>query len=630
MAATFFQAASWITAGTANAGQGNSTYKDVSVTGAAVGDLLIAFGAVEGVNVGGASVRSIITQSGTTSSWTLSQPAVVDSADVDVIGGFATVSTAGTIVVRVQVRADATSNHMGAGVLLVPAADWSGTPTWQGTSGNGFVGSATGRLNYTPSANALVFYGGSDWNAANITSNAGTPATPNYAVRAFDTGTYSVWSGWWTAQTASARDYGPSALTGRDMSGVVLNVPASSGTSYTASPSEAVGITDSASRVVAADRSATDGVGVTDSASRIVDAGRSATDGVGVTDVADRTVAAPRDGNDGVGLGDNLSTVLSAVREPADSVGITDSLDVVLTPADVEYSEWSPVDITIGDEIAVDPADPVGITDSVSAVLGVSISPADPVGITDDASRTLSAERAQDDAVGISDSVNAELTGPDIEYSEWSPIDISIGDALEANPADPVGIADSVSVSLGHHYDISISDGVGVEDTGSDQVSVLNFDQADAEGISDIVSTLRAMAAQPIDAVNVTDVITTLLTRARAVSDPVGITDSVTVELISNGGVSIGNDVGLTDEVTVSVIRERSISDGVGIADAVAAGREMTVLIQDAVGVTDQVSIAGIIVIPTVPMTRSVQIENGLRSISMENAVRIVSLIARR
>ena len=91
MALSYFETA-WNSAGTSS---GNGFYKDLTFTGVAVGDLLIVGGVAESHGSGG--TRDVSTQSGTTGTWTLIQPSVVTNSDVDVIGGYATATSAGSI-----------------------------------------------------------------------------------------------------------------------------------------------------------------------------------------------------------------------------------------------------------------------------------------------------------------------------------------------------------------------------------------------------------------------------------------------------------------------------------------------------------------------------------------------------
>src|SRR5690606_20537086 len=84
-------------------GSSGARYKDLTFTGCQVGDLLVVFGFCANYTASGGT-RSVATQAGATSAWTLGSPTVVLDADVDAVGGYATVSTAGDVTVRVTLR----------------------------------------------------------------------------------------------------------------------------------------------------------------------------------------------------------------------------------------------------------------------------------------------------------------------------------------------------------------------------------------------------------------------------------------------------------------------------------------------------------------------------------------------
>lgn len=226
MALTFVDSASWATAGT-NSGTG--FYKDVTFTGVAVGDLLIVGGLAEGANYS-SGVRSASTQSGTTSAWTLIQPAATTASDADALGAYATASSSGTVVVRVQVRPPG-GGHMGAAGIRIPSGEWTGTPTTAT-----FASDADGQV-------SVVLPGGSTYTVAAFVaeynaSAAATgviPAGGTNRVSVLDSGAYTVFVRTWTAQTSGTRNYGPGAtttnasLSGLDATGFVIAVPEAGG-----------------------------------------------------------------------------------------------------------------------------------------------------------------------------------------------------------------------------------------------------------------------------------------------------------------------------------------------------------------------------------------------------------------
>lgn len=229
MALTYVPAASWSTGGT-NSGTG--FYKDFTFTSVAVGDLLVVGGLGESANYA-SGVRSIATQSGTTGTWTLVQPAAVTASDADALGGFATATSSGTIVVRVQIRTAGAAPAMGVSGVRVPAAEWTGTPV-----GFTIFNDADGQVSVTlPGGSTYtVLYWGDDYNASTASTGV-IPTTGTNRESVFVSGAHTVFVRTWTAQASGTRNYGPGAtttnasLTGLDLTGFAIYVPEASGSS---------------------------------------------------------------------------------------------------------------------------------------------------------------------------------------------------------------------------------------------------------------------------------------------------------------------------------------------------------------------------------------------------------------
>lgn len=220
MALTYVETASWATIGTLNSGFG--WYKDITFAGAASGDLIVVFGGSEGNNfVGG--TRAATTQSGSTGSWTLVSPASTFANDTDAIGAWATVSSTGSVTVRVQLRAGS-SDHIGACGILIPAAEWTGTP-----AGTTFVADADGQVSVTLANTSTVFYAAADWSGSSNPGTSNTPAGSTNRTSVFDSEHYSVAVRTWTAQGSGTRAYGPTGLSGDDWTGVVIAVQEAGG-----------------------------------------------------------------------------------------------------------------------------------------------------------------------------------------------------------------------------------------------------------------------------------------------------------------------------------------------------------------------------------------------------------------
>lgn len=127
-------------------------------------------------------------------------------------------------------------------------------------------------------------------------------------------------------------------------------------TDYTASPSDNVGITDTATADQTNDRQATDTVGITDTATALI----SLAAGVPV---------------EPIGITDNATAVTAFTRTPADPVGITDTTTLLQTNFETFADPVAITDSVALDRVPPAAADPVGITDSVEAVIDTTPQP---------------------------------------------------------------------------------------------------------------------------------------------------------------------------------------------------------------------------------------------------------------
>lgn len=98
-----------------------------------------------------------------------------------------------------------------------------------------------------------------------------------------------------------------------------------------AEPADAVTVTDTATRTIAAARSVANPLGLSDAVTAALTRSRVASDGVSLSDTAVRVMAAGRTLADLLGLSDGATTLVTAARGLADSVGLTDSVTATLT-----------------------------------------------------------------------------------------------------------------------------------------------------------------------------------------------------------------------------------------------------------------------------------------------------------
>lgn len=173
--------------------------------------------------------------------------------------------------------------------------------------------------------------------------------------------------------------------------GYVSTVPVTSG-GLTATPSDALGMTDSVSIQSSLARTVADPLGITDSVSTVLTMQRALADGLGMTD--------------------SVATVVSAARPISDNLGMTDTVDIQIT--------------TSG---SVDLDEDLGITDSVAVQISANRDLSDGLGITDSMEIVSDFDREMDDNLGLSDAVTVESS-------------------LSRDIADAMGLTDDVEVLI--------------------------------------------------------------------------------------------------------------------------------------------------------------------------------------
>jgi len=206
----------WDTAGSST---GTGAYKDLVFPGVQVGDLIIAYAASE-EHATAVEVRSIATQFSSVAQvsggWNNILPTTTQNSDADFVGGWGIVTTAGDLTIRGILRNGA-NKQMGVAAIRIPAAYVNSTRGFV----TSFAADADGVVSATIPANSIVFHLGADWTAATMTTST-TPVGGTAIKNNVYTGAYSIWNGMWQNQAAGTRSYGPSGLTGRDMTGAVF------------------------------------------------------------------------------------------------------------------------------------------------------------------------------------------------------------------------------------------------------------------------------------------------------------------------------------------------------------------------------------------------------------------------
>ena len=307
------------------------------------------------------------------------------------------------------------------------------------------------------------------------------------------------------------------------------------GTAHTATPTEAVGISDSTPHGLDAARSEDEAVGISDSTTRVHDAVRSRDEAVGITDDTPHVLDAVRSTDEAVGISDSVESKLVIQVEITESIGISDS-----TTRDLDSQRQ------------VD--EPVGITDDTTRVLDSVRQVDEPVGVTDDTPRVHDAERVIDESVGISDSTVDDLTQDKFETVTEA---VGIADSTERvhdairEVSEPVGVTDSILPA--RTIRVTITESIGISDSTSpaqDQIVEIS----EPVGISDDTAAARDLARTVTEPVGLNDDTAPATTAARTIIEPVGVTDTVTFTLgVANLiKVEITELIGITDSVVAS------------------------------------------------------------------------------
>jgi len=330
-----------------------------------------------------------------------------------------------------------------------------------------------------------------------------------------------------------------------------------SGTSYTKSQDDAVGLLDAVSAVLNVVRQQDDPLGIVDTASARQDLVRSVADAVGLLDTASAKQDVVRAQADAVGLLDTASATQGLVRPPADPTGIVDTAtavqNLIRTQADPEgITDSTTASLSMPRQVD----DPIGLTDVASVVTDLQRAPVDPIGITDSVSATLTSTGAATvvDQVGLTDSASAKLDSVRSAADQVGLLDAaSVGLGFIRTPVDPIGLSDTAAAT--QQTARTTADSVAITDAlALDRALPMN----DPTALTDTVTASLGMNREADDSLGLTDSATAFLDRLRAQHDPVGISDSVTAVLIPGEIDYIGtpiDSIGLTDSVVAVLVR---------------------------------------------------------------------------
>lgn len=631
-----YTATDWITAGTPN---GAVRWKEVTVT-AAAGDLLVAIGFAANFTQS-SPARLVETTAGTTSAWTQGEPAVLIGADVDAVGAWATVTTGGSITVRVSLRVQ--SEHMGAAVIVVPAAEWTGTPTF-----TTFAADADGQVSVTLSGagTSSVIYAGSDWSATDP-GTADTPAGGTNLDTGVDSGQYSWEIRSWTGQTSGTRNYGPSGLSGVDVSGFVLAFTETSDPLNQVKPDTA-GATDAAIPYI--DRPQLVGAGTFTSGTGALSIplpagalGPQDSDKLKNGDLlimacesANQAFTTPSGWNAAGELGTGTAAAAGGVRialfwrwYQAGNVSVADTGDhttgriyairFVDPDTPINGTAQTRVDssatttftspsVTIPTNgmalhfVAID-RDAATTDTELNALTGCTLIGSNTVtsGFGGGVGAAYSYTAGQVTVAGGFDTSLAHayasialnpisLAGGALTQtpadSAGATDSAAVVQSLVRGPADSAGATDSATASLTSGYTPSAADSAGATDAVQISRSVT---AADSAGVTDTGAPQQLAITYTVDdPAGATDAASRVSAMARTAADTAGATDSATVDLSTTQiDRTPADTAGATDAATPTMSAQRSVADSAAGSDAASTVASLDRATADAAGATD-------------------------------------------
>lgn len=315
---------------------------------------------------------------------------------------------------------------------------------------------------------------------------------------------YRILDGTETDRTVTCSDLGQSV--GASAAVLVEIAIASSGSNFTQTPTDNLGVTDS----ITADQ--TRGL---------------SGDVLGLSDVS---VALARDAqtSNSLGLTDSVSVSTGTTQTPSNTEGLTDAVALARTQA---------------------PADAEGLTDSAALVAGWAQTPTDSLGLTDSAQVGLSGSGAinSTDSLGLTDSPQIDLGKT---QAETLGLTDSIGLMVDQAIAESLGLTDSTSVQLSSAGAINPTDQLGLSDSQRFDLAAVSLD---TESLTDAVIAALSVPLTFTDPLGLTDSADVSLNATndwvRTPADVLGLTDSVVFKRITirpNTGITTRPYAGTT------------------------------------------------------------------------------------
>lgn len=207
----------------------NNYYKEITLD-VAVGDMIVAYGIADRYTRALGSRSITASGAASISSWTLTtlaSPSV--NADIEFQAGFATVTGAGSLTVRVVLRS---LGAMMVGLWHIPSAEVGGSPGWNQTLLNDTDAMSTAITSPDPTMYLMM-----GANPTSVSFSGGTLASGGTFDGALSHTTYSTMAARWPFEVGGAKAYGVTGRAAQDFYGAIfrMDLPANQFTKNTPS-----------------------------------------------------------------------------------------------------------------------------------------------------------------------------------------------------------------------------------------------------------------------------------------------------------------------------------------------------------------------------------------------------------
>jgi hypothetical protein len=423
-----------------------------------------------------------------------------------------------------------------------------------------------------PAAGSFTGESGGDWTeaVAEFTGTTGTPDTLMQLQTAEKATAGSILAGSFASGTAI----------NRGITGFYIRGPAPSGTGHTATPADALAITDSVSVVLGRAQAINDPLAMTDT--RTFDRGLVQTDAIGVADAVVPVGVYAR------AIADPIAITDSVLAERITAVAINDALamsdaqsfDRVFSLADVLGLSDSPTFISALQR-ALD--DALGLTDNNARIVGYGFAHADAIEVTDQLTPVQIISRAIAEALSVTDLTIREL-------------------GITRTQVDPLAITDSTSALI-----------------------ILLKQLADTFGMTDAQVIVSTYARTITDVLGVTDVTTPVSTQAHVLNipDALVIADATSRQMTLEQ--MIADTFGLTDEMISVSDHALLLDESLLLEDMITKTATFELLLVDELGMTDLVELSVIDIVPSAKKLALRVLEGTMTSLSIHHRVMLLT-----